>query len=349
MKNKKIAVIIYNLGGPNSLSEVKEYLFNLFYDVITLPNPFRWILSKFISILREKKAKGIYNNIGGKSPLLEETIMQANSLQNLLDKSGNIEYKVYVAMQCWKPRFEDIYKDVEFFAPDKIITIPLYPQFSSVTTGKSIEKLEKVFSTYKQKIKHICCYFDDEKFINSHIELIKKTLKENFSKDDNYRILFSAHGLPQILVDKGDSYQFQIETMVKLLVDKIDIKDLDWKITYQSRVGRIKWLEPDTENEIKVAGEEKKDIFIVPISFVSEHVETLVELDIEYKELAHSYEIKFARVPTLRNNRIYIESLGDIIEKNSQENNCGISSQDNLRKCPRKFKLCLCSMDSDSS
>jgi ferrochelatase len=342
MENKKIAIILYNLGGPNSLKEVKKYLFNLFYDVIILPNPFRWILAKLISMLRENKAKGIYMNIGGKSPLLEETISQANSLQKLFnDQEETNKYKVFVAMQCWKPRFEDIYQEIIDFNPEKIITIPLYPQLSSVTTGKSIEKINNVFNLHKEKIKHICCYFDDKKFIESHIELIKKTINSNFKEKETYRILFSAHGLPQILVDRGDPYQYQIENMVNLLVENLKIKNLDWKITYQSRVGKIKWLGPDTENEINIAGKEGKNLVIVPISFVSEHVETLVELDIEYKEIADHYKIKFARVPTLQNNEKYMESLKQMIEKNiSGENK--ISSQDGNRKCPNNFKLCLC-------
>ena len=181
-----------------------------------------------------------------------------------------------------------------------------------------------------------------KKFIDSHIKLIKKTIEDSFEDDDSYRILFSAHGLPQILIDRGDPYQFQIENMVNLLVNKLGIKDLDWKITYQSRVGKIKWLEPDTENEIKIAGKERKNLLIVPISFVSEHVETLVELDIEYKELAESYKIKFFRVPTLQNHEKYMESLKDIIEKNLDDNKNYISSYDGKRKCPNSFKLCLC-------
>jgi ferrochelatase len=341
MKKDKIAVIIYNLGGPNSLAEVKNYLFYLFYDVIILPNPFRWILSKLISSLRNKKAQGIYKRIGGKSPLLEETISQANSLQKILDESEG-EYKVFVAMQCWKPTFQDIYKDIELFNPDKIITIPLYPQLSSVTTGKSIEKIDKILPKYKEKIKHICCYFDDQKFIESHIELIKKTIESKFDQGEDFRILFSAHGLPQILVNRGDPYQYQIENMVNILVKKLDIKNLDWKITYQSRVGRIKWLEPDTEKEIEIGGEEKKNLLVVPISFVSEHVETLVELDIEYKEIADSYKIKFARVPTLQSNEKYIESLKNMIEKNISNFNNNISHNLGLKKCPNNFKLCPC-------
>jgi ferrochelatase len=341
MKNKKIAVIIYNLGGPNSLEDVKDYLFNLFYDVIILPNPFRWLLSKFISIRRENKAKGIYSNLGGKSPLLEETIAQGSVLQKSLNEEEN-QYKVFVAMQCWKPFFSDIYKEVKDFDPDKIITIPLYPQFSSVTTGKSIEKINEVFSNYKDKIKNICCYFDDQKFIDSHIELIRKTIAENFEKGEDYRILFSAHGLPQILVNRGDPYQYQIENMVKILVKNLNIENLDWKITYQSRVGSIKWLEPDTEAEIKNCGSVKKNLVIVPISFVSEHVETLVELDIEYKEIADHYNIKFARVETLRVNEKYIESLKDIIKRNIDDKNLSTTSSDGIRKCPNNFKLCLC-------
>ena len=339
-KNKKVAVIVYNLGGPDKLEDIRKYLFNLFYDVLIIPNPFKWILAKFISYRREKTAKAIYSNLGGRSPLLKETLDQQKSLQESLNSEREYDYKVFTAMQCWKPEFKDILDKVIEFNPDKIITIPLYPQFSSVTTGVSIRKISRDFRKYKGKITNICCYYNEDKFIESHSELIFTTNNIEKLNTGKYRILFSAHGLPQLLVDRGDPYQFQIEEMVGKIVEKTGVKNLDWKITYQSRVGRIQWLKPDTEEEIIRAGLEKKSLIIVPISFVSEHVETLVELDIEYKRIADKYNIDYIRITTLRTNKMYMEMLKDLTIKATSY--VVVCSDDGKRKCSANFKLCEC-------
>jgi ferrochelatase len=343
MENKKIAVVLMNLGGPTSLKEVKPFLFRIFFDkrIINLPFVFRWILAKLISTLRNKKAIEIYKKIGGKSPILENTEKQKNKLEKIL-KEKNIEFKVFIAMRHSKPFTEDAVTAIKKFSPDEIILLPLYPHFSSTTTLSSFEKFEKeknkIESLRNIKIKKICCYYGNKKFIASQVELINEELvKSKVSKKD-IRILFSAHSLPSSIIKNGDPYQWQIEKNASLIMTDESLKDMDWVVCYQSKVGYNKWLSPATEDEIKRAAKDGVGIIIVPISFVSEHSETLVELDIYYKMLAQKQNIKhFLRVKTQGDDNIFIESLKSICLKSSDYSK-GIS-QDMI--CPNKYCFCI--------
>lgn len=312
----KTAVILFNLGGPDKLSAVKKFLFNLFYDpaILRIVNPFRWILAKILSTRREKEAQEIYRQIGGKSPILEITTKQADLLQNELNlKENEHKYKTFIAMRYWNPRAQEIIKDLEEFDPDKIIFLPLYPQYSTTTTKSSFDEMEDELKKSNLKfieVKRIFSYYDDPSFIKAHVEIIEKYIK--LVKND-YRILFSAHSLPQKIIDQGDPYQKQVEESVKKIIEKLNIKNLDYKICYQSKVGPLKWLEPSTEVEIEKAAEENISLIVVPIAFVSDHSETLVELDIEYKELFQNICKKdFLRVEALNYSSTFIKSLSDM-------------------------------------
>lgn len=300
----KKAVILLNLGGPDSLQSVKPFLFNLFNDraIIGLPQPFRYLLAKLISGGREKKAQGIYANLGGKSPLLELTQAQADALQQ---KLGN-EYKVFVCMRYWHPMSAEVAKQVREYAPDEIILLPLYPQYSSTTTGSSINDFRRSYGDANYKT--VMCYPLEEKFIAAHVELIKPQLEAN----PDARILFSAHGLPQKVIDAGDPYEFQVEYTSVAVAEKLGATD--WMICYQSKVGKLQWLEPSTEDEIKRAGADGKDVIIVPIAFVSEHSETLVELDIQFRDLAKEMGVKkYIRIPALGTHPLFIEALANVV------------------------------------
>jgi ferrochelatase len=340
MKNKKTAVILMNLGGPASLDGVKPFLFNLFYDkaIIRLPNPFRWIIAKLISSRRETTAKKIYSQIGGKSPILEETIKQKTALERRFSD----DVKFFVLMRYTSPRSFEITKEISEYSPDKILLLPLYPQFSSTTTDSSIkditDELEKV--GLKQKTRSICCYFTSSKFIESHVNKIKQAI--DGLKNKNFRLIFSAHGLPEKVINDGDPYQWQIEETVKNIISNLDLKNLDYKITYQSRVGPMKWLEPYTEEEIENTCKEGKSIIVVPIAFVSEHSETLVELDIEYAEIARQYNIEYFRVGALGTCEIFISALEEIVKKFIQEKNLIVFSEKQARICPENFTNCVC-------
>jgi ferrochelatase len=334
----KKAVILFNLGGPDKLESVEPFLFNLFNDpeILSIPSIFRYPLAKFISKRRAPIAKNIYREIGNKSPILELTQEQATSLEKKLSVKG--DYKCFVVMRCWHPRAIDIIKKVKVFNPEEIILLPLYPQFSAATSGSSINEWNDLCKkeNYKVKTKTICCYPTESNFVKSHVNLIKKTIQNTESK--NFKLLFSAHGLPEIKIKNGDPYQWQVEETVKKIM--IDLKDenLDHSISYQSRVGPLKWIGPSTDEEIIKHSKEKKGIVIVPVAFVSEHSETLVELDIEYKKLAEENGCSFyKRVPALGVEENFIKGLVELVLQKETRGNF-ISSV----VCPTKYIKCPC-------
>ena len=296
----KKAVILFNLGGPDKLESVEPFLFNLFNDpeILSIPSIFRYPLAKFISKRRAPIAKNIYKEIGNKSPILELTQEQATNLEKNLSTKGN--YKCFVVMRCWHPRAADVIKKVKEFNPEEIILLPLYPQFSAATSGSSINEWNDLCKkeSFNIKTKIICCYPTENNFVKSHANLIKKTIQNVENK--NFKLLFSAHGLPEIKIKKGDPYQWQVEETVKKIMIELKDENLDHTISYQSRVGPLKWIGPSTEDIIVENSKIGKHIVLVPIAFVSEHSETLVELDIEYKELADKNGCKnYTRVPAL--------------------------------------------------
>ena len=357
ISEKKIAIVLFNLGGPDSLGSVQKFLFNLFYDraIINLANPLRFIIAKIISTTRNKKSQEIYSLIGNKSPILEQTELQRVAITNKLKELISEDFKIFIAMRHFHPNSKKAIEQINEYNPSEIILVPLYPQFSSTTTGSSINDFISSFFDKKQgknsakvPIKTICCYPFDEEFIKSHSSLIRQSLK-NLKNTENFRILFSAHGLPVKIIKSGDPYQWQIENTVEKVVSELGIKDLDYKITYQSRVGPVKWLEPNTEDEIERAGQENKSLIIIPIAFVSEHVETLVELDIEYSMIASKYKIEYIRVPTLGINELFINSLAKMIlavinrDDGDRIKNL-IASSINKKICPANFTMCPCNL-----
>jgi ferrochelatase len=307
---EKIAVVLMNLGGPSDLKEVKPFLFSLFYDkaIITLPNPFRFMIAKLISNTREKKSQHLYSLMGGKSPILEETIKQSNALMNKLSENPNYDFKTFVCMRHSKPNASDVVAEISQYKPDQVILLPLYPQFSTTTTGSAVEEFKSKFNM-NIPIKLICCYPNNNSFIKAHVELIDEYLKKLNNK--NAKIIFSAHGLPLKTIKSGDPYQYQVELVVKTIMEYFP--NQDYIISYQSKVGPLEWLGPNTEDVIKQTSQTMKSIVLVPIAFVSEHVETLVELDIEYKQIATDLKIEYIRVPTLGVSELFIKSLSDMI------------------------------------
>ena len=332
------AVILFNLGGPDKLESVEPFLFNLFNDpaIISIPSIVRYPLAKFISKRRAPIAKNIYKEIGNKSPILELTQAQAKSLENSLSKKG--DYKCFVIMRCWHPRAVDVIKEVKKYNPDEIILLPLYPQYSASTSGSSIKEWNDLCNkeNYKIKTKTICCYPTESNFLLSHVELIKKTIKNLENK--NFKLLFSAHGLPENKIKKGDPYQWQIEQTVGGIMSKLTKENLDHIISYQSRVGLLKWIGPSTNDVIIKYSKEKKGIVIVPVAFVSEHSETLVELDIEYKKLAEKNGCSFyKRVPALGIEENFIKGLTALVLQQETRGNFVSSII-----CPKNYKKCPC-------
>ena len=334
----KKAVILFNLGGPDKLESVEPFLFNLFNDpaIISIPSIIRYPLAKFISKRRAPIAKNIYKEIGNKSPILELTQIQAKSLENNLLKKG--DYKCFVIMRCWHPRAENVIKEVKEYNPEEIILLPLYPQYSASTSGSSIKEWNDLCKkeNYKVKTKTICCYPTQNNFLESHANLIKKTIKNLENK--NFKLIFSAHGLPENKIKKGDPYQWQVEQTVDGIMSKLTNENPDHIISYQSRVCPLKWIGPSTDEIIIKYSKEKKGIVIVPVAFVSEHSETLVELDIEYKKLAEKNGCSFyKRVPALGTEENFIKGLTELIMQKETRGNFVSSVM-----CPNKYKKCPC-------
>lgn len=316
---KKIAVVLFNLGGPDSLESVRPFLFNLFHDrhIITLPQPFRYIIAKLISTLRAKKSQAIYEQIGGSSTILEETEEQTTKLQKYLNLNCSVnnqfKYDVIPMMRYWHPMTREVMFKVKNGKYDHVVLLPLYPQFSTTTT---LSSLREWFENAKNMplTTQICCYYTHPGFIDAYTFLIHETLSQ-IRTQKRIRILFSAHSIPQYISDRGDPYKFQVEHTVKAILTRSNLDKMEnirHTICYQSKVGRMKWLGPDIHSQILKAAEKDEVIVIVPISFTSEHSETLVELDIEYAKLAKSLGVEFHRVSTLRTTPLFIKTLAHL-------------------------------------
>jgi len=306
----KIAIILFNLGGPDSLEAVQPFLRNLFSDpaIIGLPAWLRLPLANFIARRRTPKALGIYEQIGGGSPILGQTEAQARALEEALGQEH--EWRGYVCMRYWHPMTERVVQSVRRFAPDRIVLLPLYPQYSTTTTASSFNAWKKAV-TFQVPTVEIESYPTEPGFIRASIELVKQGLAE--AGKGPARVLFSAHGLPEKVINKGDPYQRQVEETAAAIAEHLG--GVDWSVCYQSRVGPLKWIGPSTDAEIRRAAADGKSIVLYPLSFVSEHSETLVELDIEYRHLAGQAGIpKYVRVPTVGTHPQFIHGLANLVQ-----------------------------------
>jgi ferrochelatase len=311
----KYAVVLFNLGGPSEERAIRPFLFNFFMDknIIAVPAPLRYLIAKWISWSRGGgAAKEAYRPLGGKSPLLHNTQEQARALERALQKNRP-GTKVFVSMRYWHPTADDVARAVANYRPDQIVLLPLYPQYSTTTTRSSFEDWDRAAKAAGLSCKtvRIESYPADPGFVTAATDLIRRKLKD---APKRVRLLFSAHGLPQAVVAKGDPYQKQCEETAAAILSELDIPQLDWKLCYQSKVGPMKWLEPSLLDAIEEAADEKTGVVIYPLSFVSEHVETLVELDLDCAERAHSMGISyFARVPTVGTHPDFIEGLKQLV------------------------------------
>lgn len=344
---RRIAVVLFNLGGPDSPEAVRPFLFNLFNDpsIIRIPNPMRFLLASFISGRRAKAAKAIYAELGGKSPLLENTEAQAAALETALKNSGaaeGMEAKVFIAMRYWHPMSAETAAQVKEYAPDLVVLLPLYPQFSTTTTASSArvwdEAAKVVGLTAPTRL--VCCYPTQPGFIDASAAVIRP-LYEKARNHGKPRVLFSAHGLPEKVVKAGDPYQWQCERTAESIAAALCIEDLDWVNCYQSRVGPMTWIGPSTDEEIRRAGQDGVPILVVPMAFVSEHSETLVEIEIEYRHLAKEVGVPwFGRVPTVGVEPAFIDGLAKLVRQ-SVATPKAVCAQNGGRICPTGFSGCL--------
>ena len=287
-KTEKLAVVIFNLGGPDSPEAIKPFLLNLFNDpaILRVPNPLRWVIAQLIAWRRVSTSKEIYEQVGGKSTLLPATQEQAEALKEEIAGTAS-QVEVFVFMRYWHPMVEETVTKIKTFDPDRILLLPLFPQFSTTTTGTSVKaftaEAERQGLTAPQD--SLCCYPAHHGFLDATVANITKAMNEA-GQHGSPRLLLSAHGLPQRTIDAGDPYQWQVEQTSMAIVEALERPGLDWVTCYQSRVGPVKWIGPYTEDEVKRAGQDSVPVVIAPIAFVSEHVETEVEIDIELRQLA---------------------------------------------------------------
>ncbi len=341
--SRKLAVVLFNLGGPDGPAAVRPFLFNLFRDpaIIGAPALIRYPLAALISTTREKMAKANYAIMGGGSPLLPETKKQAQALEQALAAAlPGVEAKCFIAMRYWHPLTDETARQVAAFAPDEVVLLPLYPQFSTTTTGSSLKAWRKAYKGPGVETT-VCCYPTEAGLIEAHARMIRETWEKAGSPTD-IRLLFSAHGLPEKVILAGDPYQKQIEATAAAVAAQLPA-GIDWTVCYQSRVGPLKWIGPSTDEEVRRAGAEGKGVMITPIAFVSEHVETLVELDHEYAELAKQVgAAPYIRVPALGGAPEFIDGLANAVRDALAERAgsvapaCGWRCGPDASKCPRR-------------
>ena len=338
----KLAVILFNLGGPDSPAAVRPFLYNLFRDpaIITLPGGLRQLLAAFIAWRRAPVAQKIYEHIGGASPLLPGTKAQADALAGALKPYAS-EVKVGIAMRYWHPFSDQTAREIAAWKPDRVVLLPLYPQYSGTTSGSSIKDWLKSAKSagLTAPTKTICCYPRLPGWAAAQAELLREKLA-GLGEAASVRVLFSAHGLPKKIIEAGDPYQAQVEMGAKAIIAALGRDDLDWRISYQSRVGRLEWIGPSTDAEIERAGHDGKGLVVLPIAFVSEHSETLVELDIEYAHLAREKNVPFyLRVPTVDTHAAFIQSLADLVGTALDSAEPLISGEEG-RICPSQCSVC---------
>lgn len=313
---RRIGVVLVNLGGPDRQEAVRPFLFNLFHDkaIISLPQPFRWLIAQLISRLREKSAQANYAKMGGGSPIVPESLKQAEALRAELERrwagSGDTAH-VTLAMRYWKPFSTDAAAALRAAGVDDVVFAPLYPQFSTTTTASSWKAWRAAGGAGSRAI---CCYPSAPGFIKAHVDRVVETW-EAAGTPSRTRVLFSAHGLPQKVIDEGDPYQTQVEETVAAIAAQLP-EGLEHMVCYQSRVGPLKWIGPSTEEALEQAVADGMGVIVSPVAFVSEHIETLVELDEEYAEKAHELGMShYLRAPAVGTHPAYISALADLVEQ----------------------------------
>lgn len=340
----KLAVVLFNLGAPDRPEAVRPFLLNLFNDraILDVPAPLRGLMARIIVARRASLAREIYGRLGGGSPLLANTMAQADALKAVLADLGQVE--VVPAMRYWHPMSDEAAETVGRLDAEEIVLLPLYPQYSATTTGSS----QRAWATAARRCglsvrsRAVCCYPVEPGFITAVAALIRPVYERARAAGSAKppRVLFSAHGLPKKMVERGDPYQAQVEMTAAAVVRALAIPGLDWRICYQSRVGPLEWIGPYAEQEIAAAGRDGVPLVVVPIAFVSEHSETLVELDITYREHAHKTGVlHYERVPTVGTHPNFIAGLAGLVRRALQQS-AAVAPHGAIRICPPAGTRC---------
>jgi protoporphyrin/coproporphyrin ferrochelatase len=310
------AIVLMNLGAPDCSEAVKPFLINLFSDpaIIALPALLRWPLARLIAWRRHKTAFDIYSYLGGGSPLLKNTEKQARVLEQELNDGSHC----FVAMRYWHPLTEETVAAVSAWKPDEIVCLPLYPQYSTTTTGSSLAAWRRaaIKGGADSPTRIVESYATAPGLVAALAGLIAPVLDEAAAHHAKIRLLLSAHGLPLKIVRSGDPYPEQVAQTAAAVIEGLGRPELEWTVCYQSRVGPLQWLGPLADEEIRRAGEDGRAIVIAPISFVSEHSETLVELDRDYQRLAEICGVPgYYRVPALGTEPRFIAALAKLVRE----------------------------------
>lgn len=342
----KTAVVLFNLGGPDSTAAIKPFLKNFFMDrnIVQAPFPVRAFVSWQIARKRSRNEAGTsYGLLGGKSPLLENTQDQARALEDQLrDLAPGQDWKCFIAMRYWHPFSDETVQAVKDWAPDRVVLLPLYPQFSTTTSWSSLEAWRKACRKqhFEKPETVLCCYPRDEGYVTASARLVREAYGQ-FVQENGVRprVLFSAHGLPEKIIAGGDPYQWQCEQSARAIAAATGIEGFDWAICYQSRIGRLKWIGPSTEEALHQAAKDRVPVLVYPHAFVSEHVETLVEIEIEYRHLAKQIGLPgFGRVPTVGTAPEFIGGLARLV----LERAAGPGIHCPPERCPAEMTRCLC-------
>jgi ferrochelatase len=344
MMGTKTAIVLFNLGGPDRLESVRPFLLNLFTDPAILRVPFfvRPILARRIARARVGPATEIYRRLGGRSPLLTLTEQQARALEAALPE---LQARCFVAMRYWHPFSLQAARAVKVWNPDEVVLLPLYPQYSTTTTGSSLTAWRQaaVRVGLVKPTTALCCYFNDEGFLAATAAILRRSIAEAraaLPAGARLRMLFSAHGLPEVIVKAGDPYQFQIERSVAGVLRHLGEPSLDHVVCYQSRVTPQRWLAPSTAAEVERAGRDGVAVLMVPIAFVSDHSETLVELDIDYREVAERVGVPaYFRAPVQNSDPGFIAALAGLVRQ-ARRNGPGLCCSVGAGGCPSPHREC---------
>ena len=339
----RVGIVLLNLGGPERIQDVGPFLYNLFADpeIIRLPIPaLQKPLAWLISTLRSNKSQEAYRSIGGGSPLRRITDQQARELQSLL-RQRDVDATTYVAMRYWHPFTESAVADMKADGIEQVVVLPLYPHFSISTSGSSFRELQRLRQGDERfaqlPLRAIRSWHDHPGYLKAMAQLIEREIDACVDPSTAH-VFFSAHGVPKSYVEEaGDPYQKEIESCAELIMKTLG-RENPWTLAYQSRVGPVEWLQPYTEEALEELGEKGvKELVVVPISFVSEHIETLEEIDIEYREIATEAGVSnFRRVPALDTDPTFIASLADLVETSLAGPEVGL---DEAAALPARTKL----------
>ena len=345
----RVAIVLFNLGGPDAPESIRPFLVNLFTDpaILRVPGWVRPWLGRLIAWRRTKPATENYAVLGGRSPLLELTEEQGRALESAL-ADAPFEARCFVAMRYWHPMSDAAARAVKAWNPDEILLLPLYPQYSTTTTGSSVQAWGRAAARagLDRPTTTLCCWHSDPGFAAATATLVRDAYaraRAELPPEVPLRILFSAHGLPESIVQQGDPYQWQVEQTVAGVVDHLAIEGLDHVVCYQSRVTPQKWIGPSTEDELERAGRDKVAVLVCPIAFVSEHSETLVELDVEYREEAEHFGVPgYFRVPAQNSDPGFIAALRGLVlrARGNAEPQDRLCSFAGGRQCPKPFGDC---------